>query len=516
MLIRSGGIRGQRMQGFLILGIKIRWRDEGRELSTRTGTTSWRDGVAVKDGGIRAKDGKVLWKRMRTSEKERKNNFMKERDKLRIWDRGSGNQTRVQIVGDSNLVVNWMNGRWKINNQKFRVEVQKTQHLLDKTDIRPMADHLDLFQQIYRDWNEGADRLTHEARERGACWNSFIVNEGSKIAAVRAYFDGGVSRQEDQKVKNKVGSAYVIQTSERIEEVAEKMEWRTITEVAKALDDDATVRPWRLPKPLVLGSTWPSHFWCGWKFGWRMGQKGRGSARRRTWRKDTKEDVTTNKNPGSSDFFELKLCIFFQSHFCFEFSNGDDKFWVLQVGCEAQMDGSSSVHTAMSKLRWSFPSTLARQNIFGETTTKTVEKLSIRKTVQRIKEEDGRTLWDDEEEACQRVCRRLAGVRRRKVMGIWNKTDGSVEEKDEELKLKIEEILTLMKEMNRGQKVKEEEKPSKKYEPEQGSRGIPIQWVGEDAETFFEEPTVREEKELHELLEMKSVEKKNEELRKDA
>ena len=84
------------------------------------------------------------------------------------------------------------------------------------------------------------------------------------------------------------------------------------------------------------------------------------------------------------------------------------------------------------------------------------------------------------------------------------------------MKLKIEEILTLMKEMNRGQKVKEEEKPSKKYEPEQGSRGIPIQWVGEDAETFFEEPTVREEKELHELLEMKSVEKKNEELRKDA
>ena len=302
MLIRSGGIRGQRMQGFLILGIKIRWRDEGRELSTRTGTTSLRDGVAVKDGGIRAKDGKVLWKRMRTSEKERKNNFMKERDKLRIWDRGSGNQTRVQIVGDSNLVVNWMNGRWKINNQKFRVEVQKTQHLLDKTDIRPMADHLDLFQQIYRDWNEGADRLTHEARERGACWNSFTVNEGSKIAAVRAYFDGGVRRQQDQKVKNRVGSAYVIQTSERIEEVAEKMEWRTITEVEKALDDDATVRLWRLPKPLVLGSTWPSHFWCGWKFRWGMGQKGRGSARRRTWRKDTKEDVTTNKNPGSSDF----------------------------------------------------------------------------------------------------------------------------------------------------------------------------------------------------------------------
>ena len=77
----------------------------------------------------------------------RKQNEMKERDKVRIWDEGSGNQIRVQIVGDSHLVVNWMNVRWTISNQKFRVEVQRTQDLLDKTDIRPMADHLDLFQR---------------------------------------------------------------------------------------------------------------------------------------------------------------------------------------------------------------------------------------------------------------------------------------------------------------------------------------------------------------------------------
>ena len=112
--------------------------------------------------------------------------------------------------------------------------MQKTQNLFDKTDIRPMADHLDLFQHTHRDWTEEADRHTHEAREKGACWNSFTVKEGSKIEAVRAYFDGGVSRQEDRKVKHKRGSAYVIQTSERIEEAAEKMEWRTVIEVAKS------------------------------------------------------------------------------------------------------------------------------------------------------------------------------------------------------------------------------------------------------------------------------------------
>ena len=68
-------------------------------------------------------------------------------------------------MGDSNLVVTWLNGRWKINNQKIRADVPKMQNLLDKTDMRPIADHLDLFQQIYRDWIEKADRLTHETRE---------------------------------------------------------------------------------------------------------------------------------------------------------------------------------------------------------------------------------------------------------------------------------------------------------------------------------------------------------------
>ena len=42
-----------------------------------------------------------------------------------------------------------------------------------------------------------ADRLTHEAREKGASWNSFTMMEGSELEAVRACFDEGVSRQED-------------------------------------------------------------------------------------------------------------------------------------------------------------------------------------------------------------------------------------------------------------------------------------------------------------------------------
>ena len=58
---------------------------------------------------------------------------------------------------------------------------------------------------------------------------------------MRAYFDGGVSKQDDSKVKHKVGSAYVIQASARIEEGAEKMYWKTTVEIAKILPDDATI-----------------------------------------------------------------------------------------------------------------------------------------------------------------------------------------------------------------------------------------------------------------------------------
>ena len=148
---------------------------------------------------------------------------------------------RVQIMGDPNLIVNWLNGKSKINNQKFRTMVQKTQNMMDKIDIRPMGDHVDMFQHIYRDWNQEADHLTHVARERGATWNSFMMEEGDRLEAVRSCFDGGVNIHYDVKIKHQVGSAYVTQSAERIGESAKKMEWNTIVEVAKVLLDDATI-----------------------------------------------------------------------------------------------------------------------------------------------------------------------------------------------------------------------------------------------------------------------------------
>ena len=50
--------------------------------------------------------------------------------------------------------------------------------------------------------------------KKGATWNSYVIEEETRVAAVRSFFDGGVSTACDDKIKHKVGSAYVIQMSE--------------------------------------------------------------------------------------------------------------------------------------------------------------------------------------------------------------------------------------------------------------------------------------------------------------
>ena len=47
----------------------------------------------------------------KAEENERKKSVMKKIDQLRNWDPAWEHQTRVQIMDDSSLYVNWLNGR---------------------------------------------------------------------------------------------------------------------------------------------------------------------------------------------------------------------------------------------------------------------------------------------------------------------------------------------------------------------------------------------------------------------
>ena len=61
--------------------------------------------------------------------------------------------------------------------------------------------------------------------KKGATWNSYKIEEGTRVEAVRSFFDGGVSKDCQGQVKNKVGSTYVIQISETWRRTQNKMKW---------------------------------------------------------------------------------------------------------------------------------------------------------------------------------------------------------------------------------------------------------------------------------------------------
>ena len=76
----------------------------------------------------------------------------------------------------------------------------------------------------------------------------------------KSSFDRGVRSACNASINYKVGSAYVIQVAERIEEDMHSMKWRTVIEVAKKkiLPDDATVSQaesaqlrWRQQEPFA-------------------------------------------------------------------------------------------------------------------------------------------------------------------------------------------------------------------------------------------------------------------------
>ena len=68
--------------------------------------------------------------------------------------------------------------------------------MLDKTGLSPMGDHLDMFQQIHREWNQESYRFTHVLREKGTTWNSNVMEKGARVDAVRSFFDGGVRQDK--------------------------------------------------------------------------------------------------------------------------------------------------------------------------------------------------------------------------------------------------------------------------------------------------------------------------------
>ena len=92
----------------------------------------------------------------------RKKNMMKERQRLRIWDPASGNHMRIQVLGDSNWVVNWMNGKLRINNQNDGAKDAEHARQSRHSPYGRSSGHVSACLQRM---NQEADHLTHVARK---------------------------------------------------------------------------------------------------------------------------------------------------------------------------------------------------------------------------------------------------------------------------------------------------------------------------------------------------------------
>ena len=108
-----------------------------------------------------------------------------------LWRAGGGH--RVEFVGDSLLVINWMRGLWEIKYQRYYSRVCEMLSWCEKlsrtSKATPPDDHLDFHRHIFGEINADADSKANLGRMSGACsWHSDF--NPVDYCCLRLYFDG--------------------------------------------------------------------------------------------------------------------------------------------------------------------------------------------------------------------------------------------------------------------------------------------------------------------------------------
>ncbi|CAK0900484.1 unnamed protein product, partial [Prorocentrum cordatum] len=106
----------------------------------------------------------------------------------------------LDIQGDSLLVINWLCGKWKVLAQVYQKRVDALINKLDDMQetysVRPPEAGRDFFSHSFREWNQRADSLTHQARQ-GHVYADFVYLNDFESQCyipclIKAGFDGGV------------------------------------------------------------------------------------------------------------------------------------------------------------------------------------------------------------------------------------------------------------------------------------------------------------------------------------
>ena len=109
---------------------------------------------------------------------------------------------RLEICGDSSVVINWLNGLWRVKFLPYERCVAKAHqhlHVLSSVfETKPRSDTSDFCRHIFRELNTMADRLANKYRNE---W--MLLPYTAPAKCIRVFFDG--SRR-----KNKAAYGWVV------------------------------------------------------------------------------------------------------------------------------------------------------------------------------------------------------------------------------------------------------------------------------------------------------------------
>jgi len=106
-----------------------------------------------------------------------------------MWSPCVAQGRRFEIVGDSNLLINWMNGNWRckynVYDQRLAMLHALVQNLITRCFMRPWSDHADWGRHVYRELNQEADLLA------GKHFHKYTLHTlDTTFMCFRLFFDG--------------------------------------------------------------------------------------------------------------------------------------------------------------------------------------------------------------------------------------------------------------------------------------------------------------------------------------
>lgn len=109
------------------------------------------------------------------------------------WESFCGKQ-RLELCGDSKLIVQWCNGRWPVRNPKFKSLIVDAMNCLDnlwQKNCEPPQRHGLWCRHVWREFNTVADALANDGKSlEDTSVHVEVSPLPSKIAALRGYWDG--------------------------------------------------------------------------------------------------------------------------------------------------------------------------------------------------------------------------------------------------------------------------------------------------------------------------------------